>query len=86
MATRVLNIVENPPRPASGTGEVTVDASGTDVVLKWENGEITEVNPVTDDADTFDVKMVTSDTGGTLTCIKCLVADSGEIICWPVPC
>jgi hypothetical protein len=82
MATIIL--VDNPPKPVGGNGEIIVDAEGHSVVLTYENGHLISVSPAADDDQMFDLKMTTTEAAAF--CYKCIKEDGELITCWQVPC
>lgn len=87
---RTFTVFDDPPRPASGSGDVLVKVGAGEVVLSWKDGNIIGVQPSADSDDGFkdDITDITMKTPlGIVTCIKC-ARDSvtGQMVCWDVPC
>jgi hypothetical protein len=86
----ILEMIDAPPRPKGGNGDVIVNVGGQDVRITWTNGKITKAEPVLESLDMVDGKLTHTDplTGETFSCIKCIaIGDpTTHIYCFPVPC
>ena len=89
-------LINKPPRPATGSGDVIVPFGDTDqeVILRWKDGDLLDVLPHPNNKTKLTVSFVktTEDTGDPITpqvvtCSKC-AKDSvtGHQVCWPVQC
>lgn len=84
---RIINIVSNPPRPASGDGEVVVDFEGHDITLIWKSGNLVELRAASDDDGIVLEDMTIEGPLKVVSCKKCATdSDTGKTVCWPVPC
>jgi len=87
-----VTLINNPPRPASGDGEVIfpIGNSPFEAVLKWEKGQVVRASSNssivnTSDPMTMDINMTTTE--GAIVCYKCWVdTDTGAWICLPTAC
>jgi len=86
----ILEMIDSPPRPESGNGDVIVNAGGQDVVITWTNGKITKAEPVVESLDMVDGKLAEMNdlTGTVFSCIKCIAIGNPTttIYCFPVQC
>jgi hypothetical protein len=77
----------DPPRPASGDGDILVNPFGgtkkAQVRLSFKNNEIVDVSG--GGVDTIDITI--AEPLGITTCRKCAHdTETGQTVCWPVPC
>jgi hypothetical protein len=88
VATEITSITfVDPPRPASGDGDILVNAFGgtnkTQVRLSFKNNEIVDVSG--GGVDIIDITI--AEPLGIVTCEKCARdSQTGQTVCWPVPC
>jgi hypothetical protein len=86
----ILELIDTPPRPESGNGDVIVNVGGQDVTITWTNGKITKAEPVLESLDMVDGKLTKTDpfSGMQFSCIKCIAIGNPttSIYCFPVPC
>lgn len=52
----ILEMIDTPPRPESGNGDVIVHVGGQDVTITWTNGKIAKAAPVLESLDMVDGK------------------------------
>lgn len=92
---RMIELVDEAPRPSSGDGEVVVPVGDSSAILRWAGNKIVAVEAMNaaDGLDIFDMQMKFPGGGGDdkllgiVTCRKCAYDSStGHTVCWPVPC
>ena len=84
-STTTVTLLDAIPRPASGDGEISVEADSTIFQFSWTDGELTGIagGPKPADAAFFEDQVTTD----IVTCQKCAYdSDTGHMVCWPVMC
>jgi hypothetical protein len=82
--TTSIRLEDNPPRPASGDGEVVVSVGNQDVTVRWEKGKVIESRAASDEGFAGDIQMKAD---GVIQCYKCWVdTETGAWICLPTAC
>ncbi|MDH2425665.1 hypothetical protein [Sphaerisporangium sp. TRM90804] len=78
-----ITIIETPPRPATGDGEVIVEADGKDVVFQWNTGKMERMFWASaKDSSKFANLRVQPGEVDAIWCLCCLVDDvSGAYVC-----
>lgn len=82
-STTAVTLVNNPPRPANGDGDIIMQVGSREFSVKWKNG-IPDVS-----SDTAPAIMMRTDEKklGAVQCYKCWVdTESGAWICLPTAC
>jgi hypothetical protein len=97
---RLIRFEDIPSSPKNGNGEATVQMSGKEMNLRWENGEIVDVRSGSADAiidlnlkikpaSVASVSFASTDIPAeeAIRCYKCWVDDqTGAWICLPTAC
>jgi hypothetical protein len=88
-------LINKPPRPATGTGDVIIPFGDTnqEVILRWKDGDLLDVLPHPNNTTKLTVTFVKTTEGAdpitpqAVTCSMCAHdTDSGQKVCWPVKC
>ena len=88
---KLIELVDQAPRPASGNGDVVVAVGDSSAILRWAGNKISGVSAAdgSDDLSFFDMQMKLPDDGAlSITlCKKCATdTATGHTVCWPVDC
>ena len=80
-------LIGSAPIPATGEGDITVDADGIEIIFVWSANEIVDVKPFSgvDFAQKYAKLTMTDSDGGPLMNWCCVQdAETGTYICWQV--